>query len=240
MFKEMTRCCSPTFITLCLRLLLIFLSAMPVSAQSLGIGLKAGVPATEYFETGSTGSLHGGAQYSAATRRYTIGAAIEGRLTNALGFEVDAMFHRMGYVGIVNFFDSANGNFQNSAIDVKGDSWDFPVMAKYRFRRTLRPYLAGGAVLRYVGPVRGRGELTVGSLVTRTSSTTPIDTSDPNELRKRFYPGLTAGAGLEFGEGRFRVAPEIRYTRWTANIAGPGGLLRFAPNQVEFLLGFWF
>src|SRR4029077_7219734 len=89
----------------------------------------------------------------------------EWRLTNAFGFEVDALYHRMGYVGIVNFFDSASGKFSNSAIDVKGNSWDFPIMAKYRFGRVVRPYVAGGGVLRHVGPVRGRGELTIGSLV---------------------------------------------------------------------------
>ena len=93
-------------------------------------------------------------------------------------------------------------------------------------------------MLRYVGPVHGVGQQTIGSLVTRTSTTTPIDTSEPSELRKRFYPGVTVGGGIEIGAGRLRVLPEFRYTHWTANIGGPGSLLRFAPNQAEFLLGF--
>ncbi len=122
--------------------------ALPVWGQDIHAGLKLGVPFTQYFETGTAGSLHGSADYSAATRRYTLGASGEWRLTNAFGFEVDALYHRMGYVGLVNYFDSANGNFSNSAIDVKGDSWDFPVMAKYRFGRVVRPYVAGGGVLR--------------------------------------------------------------------------------------------
>jgi hypothetical protein len=168
------------------------------------------------------------------------GASGEWRLTNAFGFEVDALYHRMGYVAIVNFFDSASGNFSNSEIDVKGNSWDFPIMAKYRFGRAVRPYVAGGGVLRHVGPVHGRGEQTIGSLVTRTSSTSPLDTTEPSELRKRFYTGLTAAGGIEFVAGRLRVLPELRYTRWTANITGPGGLLRFAPNQAEFIIGVLF
>lgn len=213
---------------------------MPALGQGFHFGLKGGVPLTPYFETGTSGSLHGSAEYSAATRRYTVGASAEWEWTRAFGFEADALYHRMGYVGIVHFFDSANGNFRDSAIDVKGNSWDFPLMAKYRFGRVVRPFAAGGGVLRYVGPVRGRGEQTTGSLVTRTSSTTPLDTSQPSELRKRFYPGVTAVGGLEVRAGRFRVTPEFRYTRWTANISGPGGLLRFAPNQVEFLAGFVF
>jgi hypothetical protein len=33
------------------------------------------------------------------------------------------------------------------------------------------------------------------------------------------------------------IVPEFRYTRWTANIAGEGGLLRFSPNQMEVMVG---
>jgi hypothetical protein len=140
----------------------------------------------------------------------------------------------------VNFFDSGNGNFSKSAIDVKGNSWDFPVMAKYRFGHVVRPYVAGGGVLRHVGPVRGSGELTTGSLAGGTSSTNAINTTDPADLRKRSYPGLTVAGGVEVGAGRFRFLPEFRYTRWTANISGPGGLLRFAPNQAEVVAGVMF
>ena len=112
--------------------------------------------------------------------------------------------------------------------------------AKYRFGRGVRPYIAGGGVLRYIGPVRARGQLTVVDLINRTTTHEPIDTSDPSDLRKRVYPGLVAAGGIEFGLGRLRLLPELRYTHWTANIAGPGGVLRFAPNQVEFLLGLLF
>ena len=219
---------------------LVLICALPVFCQGLHLGVKTGIPVTQYFETGATGGLHGGATYSAATRRYTVGASGEWQFTNSFGFEVDAMYHRMGYVGIVHFVDSANGNFRDSAIDVKGNSWDFPALAKYRFGHVMRPYVAIGALLRHVGPVRGRGEQTVGSLVTRTSSTSPLDTGEPSELRKRFYPGLTAAAGLEVRVGRFRVLPEFRYAQWTANISAPGGLLRFGPNQAEFLVGLLF
>ncbi len=220
--------------------LLVFTLALPGWSQGIHVGMKLGVPITQYFQTGTTASLHGNAEYSAATRRYTLGVSGEWRLTNAVGFEIDAMYHRMGYVGIVHYFNSASGDFRNTAIDVKGSSWDFPLMAKYRFGRRVRPYVAGGGVLRYVGPVRGRGEVTTGSLVTSTSVTTPLDTTDPSELRKRFYPGVVMAGGLEVGGDRVRFLPEFRYTRWTANISGPTGVLRFAPNQIESLVGVLF
>jgi len=57
--------------------LLVLLIPIPANAQSLHLGVKAGIPLTEYFETGSSGSLHGGATYSAATRRYTFGISGE-------------------------------------------------------------------------------------------------------------------------------------------------------------------
>ena len=205
--------------------------------KSVHPGIMAGVPITQYFETVAAGGLHGSAEYSAATRRYTVGLSLEVRLTGRLGFEVDALYHRMGYVAIVASFDSATGRFQNSAIDVKGNSWDFPLLVKRRFGRVVRPYVLGGAVMRYVGPVRGRGQQTVGSLVDNSRNTTVLDTSDPSELRKRFYQGVTVGAGVETPVGRLRVIPEVRWAHWTANISGEGGLLRFAPNQVEVYVG---
>jgi hypothetical protein len=219
-------------------MLLLAAVATPLFAQGLHFGLKAGVPATAYFETGQTGSLHGGSEYSAATRRYTVGASVEWRLTHTFGFELDTQYKRMGYVGIVTSF--WNGILTTAAFDTKGASWDFPLLAKYRFGRVTRPYIAGGGVLRYIGPIRGRGELTVQDLVAQTTTRTPIDTTEPTDVRKRQYPGITAGAGIEFGLGLVRLLPEFRFTRWTANIAGPGGTLRFNPNQAEFFLGLLF
>jgi len=162
-------------------------------------------------------------------------------LNDAFGFEADVLFHRMGYTGLVDFFDAASGPFHNSSIDVKGDSWDVPLLAKYRLGHRSRPYVAAGGVIRLVGPVRGRGEQTDGSYYDLNGTTiTPFNTNSPSELRKRFYPGLTAAGGLEFRAARFLLLPELRYTRWTANIAQPGGLLRFPSNQVEFLVGLLF
>jgi hypothetical protein len=95
--------------------------------QGIRPGLKVGVPLTPYFETGRSGSLHGDAEYSAATRRYTAGASIEWQ-RGRFGLEMDALYHRMGYVAIVHYFNSANGAFHDAAIDVKGHSWDVPAL----------------------------------------------------------------------------------------------------------------
>ena len=87
----------------------------------------------------------------------------------------------------------------------------------------------------------GRSTSAVAETVTSlVSTTTPINTSDPSDFRKRFYEGLTAAGGIEFPAGHLRILPEIRYTHWTSNISGPGGLLRFSPNRVELIVGFSF
>jgi hypothetical protein len=207
-------------------------------AQGLHFGIKAGVPLTTYFETGSAASLHGYADYSAATRRYTVGLSVEWRITPRFGFESGVLYKRTGYVAIVNSF--SNGISITSALDSKGNSWDFPLLAKFRFARRPRPFISAGGSLRYIGPIRAKGQVTVEDLIAGTKITRPVDTTDLSDLRKRFYPGLAAGAGVELGGRRVHLQPEFRYTRWTANIAGPGGLLRFNPNQAEVLLGLLF
>lgn len=122
--------------------------------------MKGGIPITAYFEIGASGGLHGGASYSAATRRYTVGATSEWRFGRTFSVEVDAMYHRLGYVGLIDSFNSSNGDFQHSAIDMKGSCWDFPLLATVRFRHAAGLYIAGGETLRYVGPVHGAGTIT--------------------------------------------------------------------------------
>src|SRR5512135_1744881 len=133
---------------LVLALLLLVLSA-PGFAQSFLFGVKAGVPITQYFESGRY-------DFTSATRRYTVGASAELRMRKHLGLEVDALYKRMGYNGA-----GSSGRFlppfSSSVFDVKGNSWDFPLMVKYRFGGRLHPFAAGGGVMRYIGPVRARG-----------------------------------------------------------------------------------
>lgn len=227
-----------------LRLVLLALViALPECGQGIHLGIKAGVPITEYFETGRTGGLRGSAEYSAATRRYTVGPSVELRFRRGLGVELGVLYKRMGYVGILSTGPGSSGIVTKSAYDIKkGNSWDFPILMKYGPRFILHPYLAGGLTLRYIGPARARGQETVQNLATGTTVQAPIDTADPTELHQRFYPGITVAGGVELGRGRLHLLPEIRSTHWIENLPEPFEVqpLRFASNQVEFLLGFLF
>lgn len=220
------------------RLAVVLLPVAPGDALEMRFGLKAGVPATVYFETGRSEGPGRSAEYSAATRRYAFGASADWFFTPALGLGVDALYRRMGYVAVVT--SSGATGASTSAVDVKGHSFDFPIRLKYRLGSPARPFLTVGSVIRRLGPVRGRGEVVVEDRTSSLVRRTRIDTRDPVELDKRFYTGVFAGAGLEFGRGRLRLSPEFRCTRWTSNIGGYPGLLRFAPIQAEFLLGLEF
>ena len=220
--------------------LVLFALATPAFAQSLRFGVKGGVPMTQYFEAGPTGGRNFRGEYSSATRRYTVGPSIEWRIKYGFGFELDALYKRMGYVSTVTYGPAPTGVIRREVIDVKGNSWEFPLMMKYRLGQPIAVYGAAGFVLRHIGPVRGRGVSTVvATPISMTPVSTPIETTGPSDLRKRTWPGLTVAYGLEFGIGRLRLLPEVRYTRWTSNISERGPL-RFEPNQAEFLLGFLF
>jgi len=233
--------CAHRYSRLICSILIAIALAPSALSQDFHFGIKVGVPITEYFETGVNGGDHVGlVDYSSATRRYLLGVSTELRLNNGFGLEADAIYRRMGYVR--NFLCICESEFTTSTYDVKGNSWDFPLMAKYRFGRRLQPYMAGGVALRYIGPVRALGSSTVQDAIGKTTVHTPIDTSAPLEMQKRFYPGLTVASGIEFRLGPLRLLPEFRYIRWTSDIpdADTTNALHLPPNQAEFLLGFLF
>src|SRR5262249_44641452 len=68
---------------------------------------------------------------------------------------------------------------------VKTSSFEFPVMAKYRFRAPLSPFVEAGPSFRPAGN---------GSNLS--------------------HAGFTAGAGFELHAGKVNIAPTLRYTRW--------------------------
>ncbi|HWR51485.1 MAG TPA: porin family protein [Bryobacteraceae bacterium] len=220
---------------------LLLIVALPAFSQGIGFGVKGGVPLTQYLETTRANTLRGGHDYSAATRRYTVGVTGEWWLSGHFGFAADLLYKRMGYVGLSSTFGAGRGT--RSAFDVKGHSWELPVLAKRRFLEgPVRPFVAAGGILRIIGPVRAKGALTTFDLIAGTEVTTPIDTNQPSDLRKRWYPGLVIGGGVEASAGRARVVPEVRLAHWTANISSgeSPGALRFPSNQVEVLLAVLF
>jgi hypothetical protein len=126
--------------------------------------------------------------------RYIVGAMLEFQLPQGWSVEFDGLYHPLGY---------------NSASSSPVTTWEFPVLAKYRFRwRKWKPFVEAGPSFRAAGHLNG---------------------SNPSNY------GVAAGAGAEVRLGRFRVAPEVRYIRWAQD--SPFGV-RTRPNQIELLTSF--
>ncbi|MBI4479666.1 MAG: outer membrane beta-barrel protein [Acidobacteria bacterium] len=217
-----------------------FIMAMqyPAFGQTFLFGVKVGVPTNNYFETGRLGGRGLSGEYSTATRRYTVGVTAEWRFAQNLGLEFDALYRRIGYSGSVKVFGFGNSN-RDTVFDVRGNSWDFPLMVKYRLG-LLGLYAAGGGMLRHIASAREVGTTTLSGGVPGITQTIPIDIDNPYDLRKRTFVAWTVAGGIEIGRSPLRVLPEIRYARMTSNIASAANPLRFGPDQIDFLLGFSF
>jgi hypothetical protein len=208
------------------------------TAQPLHLGIKVGVPFTDFFVPGAGGdrSCLCSARYSSVPHRFTAGPTIEAGLPFGFSAEVDLLYKRFNY----SWVGSSAGPAIAAAGLTTGNAWEIPLLLKRRFSSwPARPYVGAGPVVRHVTGLHQainevlRGDL--GGLSFRR-----VESDSPGELRKRWYPGVSVGGGIEGRLGVIRISPEIRYTRWTANSPpryAPGYGLYFHGNQIEVLLG---
>ena len=167
-----------------------------------GVGVKLGAPLTDAFRIQSFPTF---AAFTASSSHFTVGPYIEVRLPFGLGLEVDAL-HR-GYE-----YRNAGASFSNS-------SWEFPVLAKYRFfKGPIRPFIDGGLTFSKLNDV---AKLTSFSAVQHSNS----------------Y-GIVLGGGIEIKTPAVRITPEIRYSGYT--FLTFDSLLRTNRNQATFLVGIGF
>lgn len=189
-----------------------------LSGEVLSFGIKGGVPLTDAFETVRSGNI----RYVTDTKRYLVGGTVELRLGFGLGVEFDALYKRLNY-GVEQGALTAS---------TRGNSWEFPLLFKMRApTEGVRPYFTAGPSFRHLS---GLKQFVLSPLGNR-------ETDRPSELSNRFTTGFAVGGGLEIGN-RFRLAPEIRYTRWGwETFRSPlDPAFRSNPNQLDFLLGLHF
>jgi hypothetical protein len=203
-------------------------------AQALSFGIKGGVPLTDAVDA-SYGNR-------AAAKRYTLGPSIEIVLPFSFGLEVSGLYRRTGYNTSTGYLG------QTSLRRVRANSWEFPFLVKYYLpprSASMRPYVSGGYSLRNLSHVQefvhefGRDYLTgepFDKTYIRNGSYLLID--NPTH-------GATLGGGMLFRNRRLRIAPEIRYTRWSGYAtfleAGPRGyFVLSAANQWDLLLSLTF
>jgi hypothetical protein len=129
-------------------------------------------------------------------------------LTKELSIEIDAL-HRNLHIegGLI----TAGGERVSYGDVGEIGTWEFPFLLKYKIPVSkIRPFVEAGPSFR----VR----------------------KNPNST-KPSANGFAAGIGAEFRIGRFRLAPELRYTRWAGEPPFPQAVANTKPDQVEFLTG---
>jgi hypothetical protein len=140
---------------------------------------------------------------------------VEIRLPANFAIEIDALYRRLGNSGFAYQLNSgvayqligtSNSYFNRD----RGNSWEFPFLGKYYFRRGTgwQPFVATGWSLR-------------GTWFHNDSNSSFTDADGvlhTSKSHSSYTDGLGIGAvvatGLQFHAGPFKFAPEIRYTRW--------------------------
>jgi hypothetical protein len=192
-------------------MLYLVLCASAAQCQPVMAGVIGGITVTQDFEdelfTYPPPSTANAVQ--STPRRWLAGAGVEARLKGHLSFEVNALYHELEYT----FFGIEPDGTHNSVSPSHVVTFEFPVMAKYRFGGgKTHLYMEGGPCLRTAGNLNG---------------TRPSDRS------------LTVGVGVERRFRWLRIAPEVRYLRWAVDKLPPHGIAPpTRPDQVELLIGF--
>lgn len=195
-------------------LLLVLLGSTAAFCELISFGVKGGVPLTDALKVADRST------YFSDSGRYTIGPAAELHLPFRISVEADALYKPLKY-----------GLRESPGTDVlpatsTGNSWEFPVLLKYRFSGfLLRPYLGAGfsfhrlSGLKQIATIPGSG----------------------GESEAESGAGAVAAAGLELRVPFVRLSSEIRYTRWGSTEFGSAlAGLSSHRNQAEILIGIAF
>ena len=208
---------------------LLILAAAAACAQPFSYGVKGGMPMTDFVDVARAQNINA----STTTNRYIVGVTGEARLPFGLGVEVDVLYRHFRYnssSGVSNL----TSNITN--IDTTAGAWEFPILAKYRFKgKILRPFVDGGVAW---DKLSGLTQTVKNVVATVSHSTT---TSSPAELANGTTRGYVLGGGVDLKLLIIHITPEVRLTRWGAkHFIDPTGIVNSQQNQAEFLVGLTF
>jgi opacity protein-like surface antigen len=210
-------------------LCLLILAAAAALAQPFSIGVKGGMPLTDFVSVVRAQNINA----STTTNRYILGVTGEARLPFGLGVEVDLLYRHFRYSS-----SSVIGNLTSNLtnIDTTSGAWEFPILAKYRFKgKIVRPFVDAGVAW---DKLSGLTQTVTNVVASVTNSKT---TSSPAELSNDTTRGFVMGAGVDVKALVIHISPEVRFTRWGAkHFIDPTGLLNSKQNQAEFLVGITF
>jgi hypothetical protein len=189
--------------------------------QSLSIGVTGGGRTTDDVTCCATPE----------SKRYVVGPMVELGLPLGFAVEFDALYHRHGYqISSGNFFGSSNER-------ERANSWEFPMLLKYKLPVfKVKPFVEVGAAPRRIS---GTISVSGSSLDTATGKYTLSSGSLRTAWSSTF--GVVTGGGIQFGLGRLRLSPEVRYTHWTNTpidvTFADGPSFRSTQEQLDVLIG---
>ena len=202
-----------------------------LNAQQIAVGVKGGVRASD--------DVDGFSLRSSESKRYIVGPAVELRLPWRLGVEFDALYRRFGYTS-----ESQFASLSHSIIRERGNSWEFPLLAKYRIPgRLVQPFAGAGYDWRKVNG----SDVSSGYYLSGQTTNPPADiyTYYFNQRRSTDYPvghGVVISGGIDLNSRHLRVSPEFRYVRWRkqflSQVGGDGSyFLQSSQNEYFILVG---
>jgi hypothetical protein len=184
------------------------------SGQKISMGVIAGGSLTSAFPDRTyiyilpSGQPAGpGDRTFSPSKDYLIGGMLELRLNPNWSVEVDGMFRKLHMTEASVLSDGSLNSVSPSPVI----TWEFPVLAKYRFQGwKVNPFVEAGPSFRTAGNLNG---------------------TDPS------HHGIATGLGIETHWRSLKIAPSVRYTRWASEDRETNPRST-APNQVELLVGF--
>ncbi len=176
--------------------------------RKLRFGLIGGTPLT-----GGIGELRQPERID-EEQGYIGGLGVELELSRRLSIEVNGLYRPLRAHQYTVFEAPGIPPFE-SAHEFTVVTWQFPVLAKYRFQPEgkIHPVLEAGPSFRAAGNLNG---------------------FNPSHY------GFTAGGGIETHYKAMKMSPVLRYTRWAKDPAGTVPSARTTTNQVELLFSFTF
>jgi len=200
--------------------------------QPVAIGVEGGIRATGDL-SGTLNPL--GAILNPESKRYIVGPKLEVRLPWHVSFEFDALYRDIGFTGITGFLNG--GCCGGSVTRERLNSWEFPMIVKYRFPgvRWLHPFAGVGYSPRIL---YGR-YATLGSYVNQDTGALMYYSGKTN-IRYPVTQGLVISGGVGFGARHVLISPELRYVHWNADFVndfGEGPGYSSPQNELFVLVG---
>jgi hypothetical protein len=178
----------------------VFLGGHIALAQRIAVGVEGGVRTTDDI----SGTLSG------ESKRYIVGPMVGIGLPLRLSFEFDALYRRFG------FTSSQGGCCGSSITRERANSWEFPMILKYRLPGVVvHPFVGAGYAPRTVhGTNVSSGYYLSG--VTGTTSNYTYFFNQRSDTSYAVTHGVVASGGVTVDIGHVRFSPELRYVHWNA------------------------